>query len=529
MSSHPEPTSLATAAPTGAAVAMHGITKRFPGVVANDGVDFEAAVGEVHALLGENGAGKSTLSNILTGLYRPDEGEIRLYGKPVVFESPRDALDAGIGMVHQHFRLVQPFTVAENMALGEHRAGHRGSFRIDPRRIESRVVELGERFGLAVNPRARIFQLSVGEQQRVEILKALYRDAHILILDEPTAVLTPQEARMLFLTLRQMVEDGRTVIFISHKLNEVTAVSDRVTVLRGGKSVATVPTADTTPRSLAALMVGRELSDGTREPRPPAGDKVLELDDLWVAGAGSRPAVRGVSLAVCAGEILGVAGVSGNGQRELGEAVAGLRAPARGGVRVGGAPVRGGDPRAALQAGIAFIPEDRLATGAAPGLSIASNLILRGYRSPSLSRGPMLLFDRIRERAIELIARYKIAAPGPATPARVLSGGNLQKVVLARELSGEPRVIVAASPTQGLDVGATESVRAYLRGASASGCAVLVFSEDLDELLEIADRIAVIYEGFVLGEMPVEGADVDEIGLLMAGRHPASEVSVPES
>jgi simple sugar transport system ATP-binding protein len=509
---------------------MHGITKRFPGVVANDGVDFEAAVGEVHALLGENGAGKSTLSNILTGLYRPDEGEIRLYGEPVVFESPRDALDAGIGMVHQHFRLVQPFTVAENIALGEHRAGHRGSFRIDPRRIESGVVELGERYGMAVNPRARIFQLSVGEQQRVEILKALYRDARILILDEPTAVLTPQEARNLFLTLRQMVDDGRTVIFISHKLNEVTAVSDNVTVLRGGKSIATVATAAATARSLAALMVGRELSDAVREPRPPAGDKVLEVDDLWVPGLGSLPAVRGVSLAVCAGEIVGVAGVSGNGQRELAETIAGLREPARGTVRVGGTPVRLGDPRAATGAGIAFIPEDRLATGSAPGLSIASNLILRGYRSKNLSRGPLLLFDRIRERALHLIERYRIAAPGPSTQARVLSGGNLQKVVLARELSGEPRVIVAASPTQGLDVGATESVRAYLREAAASGAAVLVFSEDLDELLEIADRIAVIYEGFLIGETPVESADIDEIGLMMAGRHGGGEeVSSPES
>jgi len=506
---------------------MYGITKRFPGVVANDGVDFEAAVGEVHALLGENGAGKSTLSNILTGLYRPDEGEIRLYGEPVVFESPRDALDAGIGMVHQHFRLVRPFTVAENIALGEHRAGHRGSFTIDPRRIEAGVVELGERYGLPVNPRARIFQLSVGAQPRVEILTALYRDARILILDEPTAVLTPQESRMLFVTLRHMVDDGRTVIFISHKLNEVTAVSDNVTVLRGGKSIATVPTAEATPRSLAALMVGRELSDAPRESRPPAGEKVLEVDDLWVAGVASLPAVRGVSLAVCAGEIVGIAGVSGNGQRELGEAIAGLRMPSQGAVRVGGAPVRLGDPRASHQAGIAFIPEDRLATGAAPGLSIASNLILRSYRSKSLSRGPMLLFDRIREQAVRLIERYRISAPGPATPAGVLSGGNLQKVVLARELSGEPRVIVAASPTQGLDVGATEAVRAYLREAAATGSAVLVFSEDLDELLEIADRIAVIYEGSVIGETAVDGADVDEIGLMMAGRHEGADEATP--
>jgi simple sugar transport system ATP-binding protein len=507
----------AAAAPTpGVAVAMRGITKRFPGVVANDGVDFEALAGEVHALLGENGAGKSTLSNILTGLYRPDEGEIFLYGEEVRFESPRDALDAGIGMVHQHFRLVPPFTVAENIALGEHGTAAR-SWRIDPRAIERRVEELGERYGLAVDPRARIWQLSLGEQQRVEIVKALYRDARILILDEPTAVLTPQEAEVLFATLRRMADDGRTVIFISHKLNEVTAVSDRVTVLRGGRSIATLASAETSARALAALMVGRDLGEASIRARPVPGDAVLEIAGLSVTGNRGEPAVKDVSLAVRSGEILGVAGVSGNGQRELAEAIAGLRGRVRGTVRVAGAPVAGGDPRASLEAGIAFVPEDRMATGVAPGLSISSNFALRSYREAPLSRGPLLELGRIRQRALELIERYRIATPGPAAPARVLSGGNIQKVVLAREFSGKPRVVVACSPTQGLDVGATESVRSYLSQAAEEGAGVLVFSEDLDELFELADRLAVIYEGELVGELPADVRRIEEVGLLMAG------------
>jgi simple sugar transport system ATP-binding protein len=494
---------------------MRGISKRFPGVVANDGVDFEAAVGEVHALLGENGAGKSTLSNILTGLYRPDEGEIALYGKQVSFASPRDAILAGVGMVHQHFRLVHSFTVAENIVLGEE-----GKL-VDPGAIEARVAAIAERYGLAVDPKARIWQLSIGEQQRVEILKMLYRHARILILDEPTAVLTPQEADRLFTTLRQMADDGRTVIFISHKLNEVKAVSDRVTVLRGGKSVATVATVDSTPRSLAALMVGRELAAPSREARPAPGEPVLELDDVWASGE-TGDAVRGVSLTVRSGEIVAVAGVAGNGQRELSETIAGLRPATAGTVKVGGKRLRPGDPRAALEAGIAFVPEDRMRTGAAPGLSIASNLVLRSYREPPVSQGPLLMLGHIKARALELIGRYRIAAPGPDAQVRVLSGGNLQKVVIAREFSGSPRVVVAASPTQGLDVGATETVRKYLTDAAAGGAGVLLVSEDLDEILELADRLAVIYEGTIAGEMPVAGASVEEIGLLMAGSAPAA-------
>jgi simple sugar transport system ATP-binding protein len=508
----------ADGAPPASAVRARGITKQFPGVVANDAVDFEAAAGEVHALLGENGAGKSTLSNILTGLYRPDAGAIELYGRPVEFHTPRDALDAGICMVHQHFRLVEPFTVAENVVLGDHR-GEGKAFRVHPRRIERRVSELSKRYGLHVDPRARIWQLSLGEQQRVEILKALYREARILILDEPTAVLTPQEADVLFETLREMAAEGRTVIFISHKLHEVKAVADRVTVLRNGRAIATVPAADATARSLASLMVGRELAAEHAESAPrTAGDAVLRLQDVWVDGDRGAAAVRGASLDVCAGEIVAIAGVAGNGQRELAEVIAGMRPPAQGAVTVGGRAVRG-DPRAAMAAGVAYVPEDRLGTGVAPSLSIESNLVLRSYRQPPASYGPWLQLRGIRRRAVELIRAYRIAAPSPSAAARLLSGGNLQKVVLAREFSGQPKLLVAASPTRGLDVGAIETVHDYLGNAAADGVGILLISEDLDEILALADRIAVMYEGAIVGVTTRADASVDEIGLMMAGGH----------
>jgi len=506
----------ATAASNQAAVALRGITKRFPGVVANDGVDFEAAAGEVHALLGENGAGKTTLSNILTGLYRPDEGEIFLHGEPVEFHSPRDALDAGVAMVHQHFRLVVPFTVAENVVLGDHRRDGR-RFLLRSRDVERHVAELSRRYGLAVEPRARIWQLSLGEQQRVEILKALYRDARVLILDEPTAVLTPQEAEILFETLRGMAGEGRTVVFISHKLHEVKAVADRVTVLRDGRAIATVEAADATPRSLAALMVGRELTGGRAPQARDRGAVVLELQGVSVAGDRGGHAVRGASVAVHGGEILAIAGVAGNGQRELAEAVAGMRAPTEGTIRVAGGSPRAGDARAAISAGVAYVPEDRLGTGVAPSISIASNLALKAYREPPASLGPVLRLRRIRDRAVELIRRHRIAAPGPEAPARLLSGGNLQKVVLAREFSGQPRVLVAASPTRGLDVAAIETVHGYLRDAAADGVGVLLISEDLDEILTLADRIAVMYEGEIVGLRNAGEATVEELGLLMAG------------
>jgi simple sugar transport system ATP-binding protein len=503
------------------AVSLRGITKRFPGAVANDGVDFDAAEGEVHALLGENGAGKSTLSNILTGLYRPDEGQIRLYGEPVEFRSPRDALDAGICMVHQHFRLVPTFTVAENVLLGYHRDEGRRFF-LQPRRIERRVAELGKRYDIAVDPRARVWQLSLGEQQRVEILKALYREARILILDEPTAVLTPQESESLFATMRTMAGEGRTVIFISHKLHEVKAVADRVTVLRAGRTVATLEAAGTTPHSLAALMVGRDV-DLTRPsaPAPELGDPVLELDDVWALADRGGDAVRGVTLAVRSGEIVALAGVAGNGQRELAETVTGMRPPARGTVAVAGRTLRGGDPREAIRAGLAHVPEDRLNTGVAPSLSIGSNVVLKSYRDPRLGRGPLLLGGAIRDQAVKLIERFDVKASGPNVPARQLSGGNLQKVVLGREFSGDPRVLVAASPTRGLDVAATEVVHRYLREGAASGMGILLIGEDLDEILALADRIVVMYEGQLVGELDGSTASAADVGLLMAGGAPA--------
>jgi general nucleoside transport system ATP-binding protein len=495
---------------------MQGITKRFPGVVANEDAHFEARVGEVHALLGENGAGKTTLSNILTGLYRPDEGEIELYGETVHFHSPRDALDAGIGMVHQHFRLVAPFTVAENVVLGDHRGEGRRFF-VHPPAIERRIAELGKTYGLAVDPRARVWQLSIGEQQRVEVLKALYREARVLILDEPTAVLTPQEADALFGTLRSMAAEGKTVIFISHKLHEVMAVADRVTVLRGGSTVATVDVGDATPRSLSALMVGRDVDATTRQvPEHTPGEVALALEGVSARGDRGGDALRDVTLRVRAGEIVGVAGVAGNGQRELAETISGMRAPSAGTVHVTGRRVRG-DPRDAIAAGVAHVPEDRLGTGLAPGLSITRNAVMKTYRSPPVSRGPLLRLRRMAEIARSLITRYEVNAPGPETPVRNLSGGNLQKLVLGREFQGNPVVLIAAQPTRGLDVGAIETVHTYLREAAAEGVAVLVISEDLDEILALADRVAVMYEGAVVAELDASAATPEEIGFLMAG------------
>jgi general nucleoside transport system ATP-binding protein len=496
---------------------MEGITKRFPGVVANDDVTFEAAAGEVHALLGENGAGKTTLSNILTGLYRPDEGTIELDGEPVAFHTPRDALDAGICMVHQHFRLVEPFTVAENVVLGDHRGEGRRVL-VNSRTIERRVAELSARYGLAVRPRARIWQLSVGEQQRVEILKALYRQARILIMDEPTAVLTPQEAEALFGTMRAMADEGKTVIFISHKLHEVKAVADRVTILRDGRTIATVEAAEATLRSLSALMVGREVEITRREGREPARPEVvLSLEGVRTAGDRGAEALKGITLAVRSGEIVGIAGVAGNGQRELAETIVGIRSRSAGTIRVGNRALTSGDPRAAIKAGVAYVPEDRLGTGLAPSLSLTRNVSLKGYREPPFSRGPLLVIRQMVELARSVIRTYEVRAPGPGTPVRNLSGGNIQKLVLGREFQGEPQALIAAQPTRGLDVGAIETVHAYLHGAAANGVAVLLVSEDLDEILALADRVVVMYDGAIAGEFDAQTASVEEIGYLMGG------------
>jgi simple sugar transport system ATP-binding protein len=419
-------------------------------------------------------------------------------------------------MVHQHFRLVSPFTVAENVVLGDHRSIGRG-FLLRSRAIERAVAELSLRYGLAVDPRARIWQLSLGEQQRVEILKALYQEARILILDEPTAVLTPQESESLFETIRAMALDGRTIIFISHKLHEVKAVADRVTILRRGRTIATVPAADATPRSLAALMVGREIELGRRNGARAVGAPRLQLAGVSANGDRGRSAVRDISLTVRRGEIFAVAGVAGNGQRELAETIAGMRPLAHGSIAVDGHTIRGGDPREAIAAGIAYVPEDRLGTGVAPGLSVASNVVLKSYRRPPASRGPLLLVGKVRELARNAMERYDVRASSPDVPARQLSGGNLQKVVLAREFSGEPAVLVAASPTRGLDVAGIETVHSYLRSAAERGVALLLISEDLDEIRALADRVAVMYEGAIVGEREAGSATVEELGLLMAG------------
>ena len=500
---------------TDIAVRMTGIVKRFPGIVANDGVEFEARAGEVHALLGENGAGKSTLSNILTGLYRPDEGHIHLHGSEVTFSSPRAALNAGIGMVHQHFRLVPSFSVAENVVLGD----DSNSFVLNEGAIVERVRELSQRYGLAVDPNAKVWQLSVGEQQRVEILKVLYRGAKVLILDEPTAVLTPQEADTLFSTLRAMVAEGRTVIFISHKLDEVMAVSDRVTVLRGGKTVGTVNTKESSTRDLARLMVGREVvfNRVVRTAAADASAVVLSVESVNALDDRGTNALNNISLTVGRGEIVGVAGVSGNGQRELAEVIAGMRNATGGTITVEGRAVQTGKVRKSIGAGIAHVPEDRLHTGLAPSHSVQDNLVLKSYRSSPISKLSVLVRRVIRSNAEQLVERYDVKTPSTETPVRLLSGGNVQKVLLAREFSTDPKVLVAASPTRGLDVGAIETVRSRLVEAADRGVGVLLISEDLEEILSLADRVLVMYEGAIVGDVPAESASREMLGLLMGG------------
>ena len=498
------------------AILALAVTKRFPGVVADDHVTFRAEAGEVHALLGENGAGKTTLCNVLTGLYRPEEGDVFVEGRQVRFHSPRDAHRAGIFMVHQHFRLVQSMTVAENVVLGWSR---RRSLRFSPRQIEQEVAETAGRYRMDVDPRARIWQLSLGEQQRVEILKALYRGARILLLDEPTTVLTPQETDQLFESIRHMAADGSTIVFISHKLPEVTAVSDRVTVLRAGRTVGTVRTAETDAAALARMMVGREVLLRRRKDagEAAAGEPVLDLEGVGAEGDLGTHALRDVTLTVRAGEILGVAGVAGNGQRELAEVIAGLRPPTGGSIRIAGRSPHAGDPRSALRLGVAYIPEDRMGMGVSPNLSIAENLVLRSYRNHGLGVGPLLSGRRIGTNAAGLMGRFDVRAPSGRTLVHQLSGGNVQRVLLARELSSSPRVLVAASPTRGLDVGATEAVWQLLIEAAGRGVGVLLISEDLDEILDLADRVAVMYEGRVVGVLESAEFDVERIGLMMAG------------
>ena len=493
---------------------MRGIVKRFPGVLANDHVDFDVRSGEVHALLGENGAGKSTLMRILYGLYQADEGQITIDGRAVKIESPHDAIESGIGMIHQHFMLVPTLTVAENVALGL--PSSRGML-TDLDKVSERVLELAELYGLQVDPGAYVWQLAVGQQQRVEIIKALYRGAALLILDEPTAVLTPQEVSELFVTLRQMVGDGHVLIFISHKLQEVMNICARVTVLRDGRVVGTLPIEDVTQGELARLMVGRELQAQPEKEEIEQKDVRLALQDVWSDNDLGTPGLRGISFEVRAGEILGLAGVSGNGQKELAQVINGLRVVTKGTVRVGEKDITGSSPAEVIAQGLSYVPEERMEDGMIKEFTVAENLILREVSKKPFSRGGFLNFRAISRQSDILIEQFNVKTPSRDTPVKNLSGGNIQKLLLARELSRKPRVVVAAQPTRGLDIGATEYVHQVLMDQRAEGTAILLISEDLDEILALSDRIIVIYEGEIMGEVISGQASPEEIGLMMAG------------
>jgi len=493
---------------------LRGITKRFPGVVANDRVDLDVREGEVHALLGENGAGKSTLMNEVYGLYRPDEGQVWVRGRPVTIHSPKEAIASGIGMVHQHFMLIPVMTVAENIVLATEPT-HGGVF-LDLDTAVARVRELSETFGLAVDPRARVDAISVAQQQRVEILKALYRGADILILDEPTAVLTPQETEELFAVIRSLREQGKSIIFISHKLKEVLEIADRVTVLRRGKKVDTLPREGATENQLARLMVGREvLLRVDKQPASP-GDPLLLVENLAVLDDRGLEAVRGASLEVREGEIVGLAGVDGNGQTELIEGLTGLRRVASGRIVIGGKDVTGAGAKDVIDLGIGHIPEDRHRHGLVLDFSLAENLALHDYRKPPDSRLGWLFPRRLVERAKSLLRQFDVRGGGPETLASSLSGGNQQKVVLAREIARDPRVLLAAQPTRGLDVGAIEFVHRRLIEARDRRKAVLLISFELDEILSLADRILVMYEGQIVAEFGPD-ADEHELGITMTG------------
>ncbi len=499
-------------------MALLGITKRFGSVVANHDVSFVAHKGEVHALIGENGAGKSTLMSILAGLYRPDAGELRIGGAPVAFRSPGDAIDAGIGMVYQNFMLVDSFTVAENIVLGMPAPG----ISLDLEDAERKLIEFSRRYGLMVDPKATIWQLSVGEQQRVEILRLLLRGATTLVFDEPTAVLTPQESADLLWTMRALAAEDYCVIFISHKLGEVEAVADRITVLRHGAVVETVAANTTDRRSLARMMVGRELAaalldEGEVDPDKEAGAVTLAVQDLAALGDKGLPALRGVSLEVRAGETFGVAGVAGNGQRELAEVITGLRPATGGSVMLQDADITNGSPLAIARAGVAHVPEDRLGDGLVGPLDLSSNSIMRTYRRRPISRGPMLMKRTIDQFADRLIREYDVNPADHSTTLRDLSGGNQQKLLIARELAGEPAAIVAVHPTRGVDVGASEAIHGVLRAQRKRGAATLLISEDLEELIALCDRIAVIYEGQLMGIVTPRDADPEMLGLMMAG------------
>ena len=493
---------------------LRGITKRFPGIVANDGIDLDLKRGEVHALLGENGAGKSTLMNIVYGLYRPDEGDIRIKGETVVMHSPNDAIDHGIGMVHQHFMLIPVMTVAENIVLANEPT-HAGYF-LDRAAADRRVRELAKTFNFSIAPDSRIQDITVGQQQRVEILKALYRNADILILDEPTAVLTPQEATDLFGILRTLTREGMSVILISHKLHEVREIADRITVLRRGKRIDTIPAAGATEQSLAQMMVGREVLLRVEKPPAHPAETLLEVEQLAVHDDRGLDAVKDISLAVRAGEIVGIAGVDGNGQTELVEALTGLRKLAGGTVRLAGREVTNAGARERLDSGLGHIPEDRLRRGLVLEFSLAENLALHDYRKPPNSRFGWLRPASLIEIAKRLIREFDVRGAEATAPASALSGGNQQKLVVAREVTRDPRVLIAAQPTRGLDVGAIEFLHRRLVQERDEGRGILLVSLELEEILSLSDRILVMYEGRLVGEYEPDVTE-ETLGIAMTG------------
>ncbi|MCC6146257.1 MAG: ABC transporter ATP-binding protein [Anaerolineaceae bacterium] len=493
---------------------MENITKRFPGVLDNDHVTVDIARGEIHALLGENGAGKTTLMNILYGLYHPDAGNIFVNDRPVTISSPLDAISKGVGMIHQHFMLIPVFTVAENIALGEEMQGN--PF-VDLELTRKRILDLSKATGLHIDPDARVEQLSVGDQQRVEIIKALLRGVNVLIMDEPTSVLTPQEADELFVVLRKLAEEGKTIIFITHKLREVMAISDRITILRGGKVVNTVNTREVDRDSLANMMVGRKIFLNFDRKALNVGNQVLELKNVSALNDRGLPALKEVSLAMRAGEILGVAGVDGNGQSELADVIMGLRPVTHGDIIVKGRSVVHKDASYVIKQGISAIPFSRHEEGLVLTFSVKDNLILKEFYNPPFSDKGLLDFKVIQDNAQRMIKEYDIRTTGPDAKVGNMSGGNQQKVVLAREISRKPDILIACQPTHGLDIGATEYVRQQLLNQRDSGISVMLISTELEEILSLSDRIIVMYEGQIMGEVPAEQADLQEIGKMMLG------------
>jgi simple sugar transport system ATP-binding protein len=495
-------------------LAARGITKEFPGVIANEDVDFELQQGEIHCLLGENGAGKSTLMNVLFGLYQPTAGEIFVHGQSVAFASSADAIHLGIGMVHQHFQLIPVFTVAENVVLGDEIT--KGPL-LDLATARTRIIDIAERYGLDVDPDALVGDLSVGEQQRVELVKALFRDAEILILDEPTAVLTPGEVDEFFEVVKSLVDKGISIVFITHKLREVLAVADRITVLRNGRTVGSADPKEATAQSLANLMVGRDVSFEVEKEPAHEGKSRLEVTNLVVTDDRGLLACDDITLSVRAGEIYGVAGVQGNGQRELVEAVTGMRHADSGSVRVDGVDITKASPREVFGLGVGHVPEDRNRHGLVGAFSIADNLVLNNYHRPPFRRGFVRQVAAIEENARDLIDRYDVRTPGIDVPASTLSGGNQQKVIIARELAGDNSVLIVAQPTRGLDVGSIEFIHSRIVEMRDHGAAVLLVSAELDEILSLSDRIGVMYRGKLAGEFDRADTDRERLGLVMAG------------